>query len=469
MIVKNNWSIVAILIGLFVILLTSFYNYLLFHGIAETFSVLIAGGVFFFAWNSKEYLKSNYFLFIGIAYLFIGIIDMAHTFAYEGMGVFTGINVNHPTQLWIAARYLESISLLLAFLFFKRKLNPNFLFAGFFLLTSLIFTSIFYWEIFPDCYIVGFGLTSFKIGSEYIISAILISVIVLLFRYRSQFDKNIHRLLVASIICTIIAELFFTFYVSVFGLSNLMGHLFKIISFYLIYKAIIITGLKEPYSLLLREIKQSEDQIKANLKEKETLLQEIHHRVKNNMAVISSLLKIQAYNMDDKRLKDALMDSQNRVQSMSAIHETLYQSESLSSIDLSTYLPKLAESIAKNYTTGRKVNIKIEAENILISVKQASPIGLIVNELITNSLKYAFPENAEGEIKISLTQKEQNQVELEYADNGIGMPKNFDWQKTKTMGLKLVKALANSQLDGSIDMDSNNGTKYTMIFKIDET
>ena len=127
----KGWKLIALLLTLFVIYLSSFYNYLLFHGIAETFSVLIAFAVFLFAWNSREYFKDNYFLFIGIAYLFIGTIDMAHTFAYKGMGVFTGIDANHPTQLWIAARYLESISLLLAFQFIKRKLNPYYLLAGF--------------------------------------------------------------------------------------------------------------------------------------------------------------------------------------------------------------------------------------------------------------------------------------------------------------------------------------------------
>ena len=116
----------------------------------------------------------------------------------------------------------------------------------------------------------------------------------------------------------------FTFYVSVYGLSNLIGHLCKIISFYLIYKAILTTGLKEPFSLLLREIKQSEEQLKFSLKEKETLLHEIHHRVKNNMAVISSLLSLQAGQVDNDQAKEALIDSKNRVQSMSGIHETLY-------------------------------------------------------------------------------------------------------------------------------------------------
>jgi two-component sensor histidine kinase/PAS domain-containing protein len=214
------------------------------------------------------------------------------------------------------------------------------------------------------------------------------------------------------------------------------------------------------------ERKNKEDQIKASLKEKETLLQEIHHRVKNNLTVVSSLLSLQANNMNDEKLTAALMESKRRVHSMSLIHETLYQSESLSSIDMNIYLSKLSRAVAQNFTTGSKTNLKIEAENILIGSKQASPVGLIVNELITNSYKYAFPENRNGEIKIELRRFE-GQIELKYTDNGIGMPKNFDWKNSKSLGLKLVRTLVENQLDGSIEMKSNNGTKFTIKFNIE--
>jgi PAS domain S-box-containing protein len=183
--------------------------------------------------------------------------------------------------------------------------------------------------------------------------------------------------------------------------------------------------------------KQAEERIKANLKEKETLLQEIHHRVKNNMTVISSLLSLQAGKVDNDQAKEALMDSQNRVRSISAIHETLYQSDNLSTVDMQTYLSNLAGAVAQNYSTVGRVNLKIEAKNILIGAKQASPVGLIVNELITNSFKYAFPDIQEGEIKINL-QQEENQIELEYFDNGIGIPVDFDWKSTKSMGSLLL-------------------------------
>ncbi|MCP4132710.1 MAG: PAS domain-containing protein [bacterium] len=211
--------------------------------------------------------------------------------------------------------------------------------------------------------------------------------------------------------------------------------------------------------------KKAEEQIKASLKEKETLLYEIHHRVKNNLAVVSSLLGLQAISMNDERLTAALMDSKNRVQSMSTIHETLYQSHNLSAIDLDEYLSKLVRDIVQNYAISKNVNLTIEAENILIGVKQASPVGLIINELITNSYKYAFPENREGEIKIKL-QETENQIELEYSDDGIGFPEDFDWKNSKTLGLELVRTLVEKQLGGSIELESNNGVRFMFKFNI---
>jgi len=199
---------------------------------------------------------------------------------------------------------------------------------------------------------------------------------------------------------------------------------------------------------------------------KETLLSEIYHRVKNNLTVVSSLLSLQANSMNDDRLKTALIDSKNRVRTISDIHETLYQSENLSSIDMTIYLSKLARTVTRNYTIGSNVNLKIEAEKVMIGAKQASPIGLAINELITNSFKYAFPDNQDGEIKISL-QKIGDQIKLKYAGDSVGMSKNFDWKNSSTLGLKLVSTLVENQLDGSIDMKSNKGTIFMIKFNIE--
>jgi PAS domain S-box-containing protein len=249
----------SILFGLY---LTSLYSYLLFHSLAEIFSIIIACGIFMIAWNSRRFLDNRYLLFIGIAYLFVGGLDLVHTLAYKGMGVFSGYDANLPTQLWIAARYLQSISLLLAPLWIGRKLKINPMLLAYGVVVALLLLAIFPWQIFPDCFMEGRGLTPFKKISEYIISLILMTAIVFLIQRQKEFDPIVFRLLSGAILTTIAAEVAFTFYVSVYGLSNLVGHLFKVVSFYLIYKALIETGLVRPYDLLFRNLKKSEEALR---------------------------------------------------------------------------------------------------------------------------------------------------------------------------------------------------------------
>ncbi len=251
-------SWILILVGLY---LTSLYDYLLFHSLVEIFSVLIAFGTFAIAWNCRRFIDNTYFLFLGIAYLFIGGLDLVHTLAYNGMGVFPGHQTNLPTQLWISARYMESISLLIAPTFIVRNIRKRFIFIVYILAVSLILGSIFYWHNFPDCFIEGLGLTMFKKVSEYLISSILIISIIRLFKHKTAFDVNIFRLLIASIVVTIGSELSFTFYISAYGFSNLAGHFLKAISFYFIYKAIIESSLVRPYSLIFRTLKQREEEL----------------------------------------------------------------------------------------------------------------------------------------------------------------------------------------------------------------
>jgi PAS domain S-box-containing protein len=216
----------------------------------------------------------------------------------------------------------------------------------------------------------------------------------------------------------------------------------------------------------ISEIKQSEAKIIASLNEKETLLHEIHHRVKNNLTVVSSLLKLQANGMEDERLKEALKESQNRIYAMSAVHESLYSSENLSEIELKSYVAKISGILIQTYSTNpRNVKLNTDSEEIKIGIKQASPIGLIINELISNSLKYAFPNERKGKIDVSM-KKIDNELELILKDDGVGMPDDLDWKNSSTLGLKLVRTLVENQLDGSIDMENNNGTKFTIKFNI---
>ncbi|MBS3813263.1 diguanylate cyclase [Candidatus Bipolaricaulota bacterium] len=245
----------------------STYNYLLFHSLVEIFSIVVAFAIFAVAWNTRSYHDNDYLIFFGIAYLFVGGIDLLHTLAYKGMGVFPEYGSNLATQLWVLGRYLESVSLLIAPVFFTRKLNYKRAFAGYSFASLLLLLSIFYWGIFPDCFVPGSGLTTFKVVSEYVISGILLGGIYLLARFRDRLERSTFYLLATSILLTIFAELFFTFYVSVYGISNLIGHLFKLGSFYLIYLAIINTGLRKPYRLMFKELKDNKERYQSYFEE----------------------------------------------------------------------------------------------------------------------------------------------------------------------------------------------------------
>ena len=262
---------ILILLGLY---LSTFYNYLLFHTLVEMFSIVVACGIFMVAWNVRRILDNNYLLFLGIAFLFIAFLDLIHTLAYKGMPIFQGYGADLPTQLWIAARYMESLSLLIAPLFLHRRLKPSIVFSAYTALCVLLLVSLFKWHVFPHCFVEGVGLTPFKKISEVVISMILLGSLAVLFKNRKAFDPNVLRLLVASIVITIVSELAFTFYISVYGLSNLFGHFCKLISFYLIYKAVIETGLAKPYGLLFRNLKQSEVSVKESEEKYRTIVEQ---------------------------------------------------------------------------------------------------------------------------------------------------------------------------------------------------
>jgi PAS domain S-box-containing protein len=268
---------ILVLVGLYGV---SLYNYNLFHCLAEFFSIIIAATLFLVAWNSRQIIDNNYLLLLGIGYLFVGGLDLLHTLSYKGMGVFIGYGANLPTQLWIGARYLEAVTLLLAPLFFHRRLNP-YLALGSFALATVLFLLAVFGGVFPSCFIEGTGLTTFKVVSEYAICIILVGALTLLLVNRGEFHPKVFTLLAWSIILTIAQEIFFTLYSDVFGLRNLFGHFLKILSFYLIYKAVIQTGLMRPYDVLFRNLTLREEAIQDLNFELRTRIQETkEHAVK---------------------------------------------------------------------------------------------------------------------------------------------------------------------------------------------
>jgi len=668
----------AVLLILGSLYLISQANYLLFHGITEIAAIAVAIAIFMLVWNTRKVYTDSFFILLGISLLFIAGFDLIHTLAYKGMGVFPGDNADIPTQLWIAARYFQSVSFFIATVLIGKsitkdgKYDATILFAGCAAAAGLLLSSIFVWQNFPHAFIEGSGLTPFKIGSEYVISLILVATIVMVYLKRDHFDRTVWHLLIAAQVFLIAGELAFTSYISVYGFMNMLGHLFRLLSVYFLYRAIVVVGLTRPYDLLLRKLRQDEEALKKSeaefrailtaakesiylfladgtilqlnetaagrlggrtpgeitghhfsefissdlarsrrarfdevirsgtpvqfederggiifdhtfypvpdntgtvtriavfsrditarkkaeealreknaelcalneeltsmqeelrqtnnellrneqeligkntdlsvlneeltavqeelqqnivvlsehehelskneeklkkaLAEKDVLLAEIHHRVKNNLTAFISLLSLEGSTEDTPAGKMLKQDLQNRARSMALIHETLYRTHKYDEVDMGMYLTTLIDQIADSFRTTRAVKTIVEAQGMMLDIPRATPAGLIINELVTNSFKYAFPRsfdshavrNAPPTITVTFA-KHGREYMMSVRDNGVGFPPGFDLTKTQTLGLKLVNFLAKHQMRADVEVRVDKGTEY--IFRMNQ-
>ncbi len=703
-----GFSLILILVTV-ILYLTSLDNYLLFHSLAESFSIIISCSIFLVIWNSRRYIDNNFFIIIGIALLFVGFLDLIHTFTYKGINIIPGHTTNLPTQLWIASRFMESITFLAAPFFIGKKVRTSYILYIYVIITVLLLISIFYWRIFPQSFIEGYGLTPFKKISEYVISLMLVTAMYFLYIKKDSFDKYLFYMIEFSIALTILSELIFTLYTTAYGTFNFAGHMLKIFSFYVIYKAIIVVGLNNPFNTLFSRLKQKEEalqltrfsvdraedlilwispdgyitdvndticlklnyskdeiiglpfvlidndfnlekfraiknksmitehyfstkdenkvpvevefnfleysgknyycafarditerkkaretllesearfrsladnapammwmsdinksriyynrrwleftgnnleqelsndwldsvqpedkdfvcknyndsfkerkefnseyrlkrfdgqyrwifdtgiprftpdgnflgyigscyditerkqsrqQIELSLTEKVTLLKEIHHRVKNNLQVISSLLRLQSSYIKDDEAREIFIESQNRIRSMALIHQKLYLSKDLTHINFANYINELVSSLLSSFKfNSNKINLNIDVEDIELPVDMVLNIGLIINELVSNAFKYAFPDglSRDGnvcELSIKLESGCDGKFILVIKDNGIGLPANVDFKNSDTLGLQIVVALVD-QHKGLIELNNDFGTEYAITF-----
>lgn len=214
-----------------------------------------------------------------------------------------------------------------------------------------------------------------------------------------------------------------------------------------------------------RTLFMKNEEIQAALTEKETLLKEIHHRVKNNLQIVSSLLNLQSQYIENERFASIICESKNRISSMALIHEMLYSTKDLSHINVLEYVNKLSQSVCRSYVVDDSNIIFKYAihKELYLDTDNMIPIGLMLNEMVSNAVKYAFPDK-KGVISIAFSKKE-NQYFLKVQDNGIGIPNGFDHSKAKSLGIQLIHILAD-QLSGELNMDRKKGTKYELLFSV---
>ena len=223
-------------------------------------------------------------------------------------------------------------------------------------------------------------------------------------------------------------------------------------------------------TLDITEHMKAEDQIKASLAEKVVLLREIHHRVKNNLQVVSSLLNMQARAAKNEDSIDVLTESKNRINAMALIHAQLYESNDLSEINMNDFVNKLLVQLLQSYPVqGTQITKNISIADCPVPISLAVPVGLIVNELLSNALKHAFVGRKEGKIEVNLTASEEGRINMTVSDDGVGLPAGFDIDATGTLGLRLIKILTEDQLDGTMEVISKEGTTFNIEFDIDNS
>ncbi len=293
--------ILGAVVCLFALYVLSQWNYLLFHTSIEVFTIVVAFAIFVLAWNTRRMSGNSYLLFIGIAFLFIGVLDLLHVLAYKNMDVFVwiGAHPNVATQLWVAMRYIFAFSCLIPLLLVRRNIRPSLVFVGYTAVTTLVVTSVFYWQDFPAAYVDGVGLTAFKVGSEYAISLIILAAMILLFKKCHEFGKDVFKLLLVAMGAAIATELAFTIYTDVYGVANMIGHLLDLVSFYFFYRALVETGLTKPYELLFRNLKQSE----TNLANRASELSKVNERLEAEIAEREAMAEALRESQDQLRLK----------------------------------------------------------------------------------------------------------------------------------------------------------------------
>jgi len=437
-------------------------NYILFHTLVEMFSVVVACGVFVISWNTRRIMDNNYFLLVGIASLFIGAVDVLHTLSYKGMGIFPGYGADLPTQLWVVARYLQSMSLLVAPYFIGRKLHAGPAAAIFTAVTALLLAAVFS-GYFPACFVEGHGLTPFKKASEYLICLMLAGSLFLLRWKSGAFEESLLRLITAGITCFIASELFFTIYSDVYGICNMSGHFLKFIGFLFLYKALIETGLSRPYDVLFRELKQSElryRDLSDRLAHANADLEVANHDLEafnctvshdlraplNNIHCCSQLLMNQDLDLSDEEksvychhVYSEAVRMEQIIGALLRLSRLSHQPISRNAVDLSGMVREIADRLSKGQP-GRRVEFAIE-ECLCADVDERL-FKLALDNLLGNAWKYT---SRQDEAFIEFGAKICGETRAYFIrDNGAG----FDMSMKEKLFMPFQRLHSRDEFDG---------------------
>jgi signal transduction histidine kinase len=487
-------------------------NFLLFHSLAELFCVVVAFGTFTVAWNTRRTIENGYLLLLGLGMLFVGALDLVHTLAFRGMGVFPGQGANTATQLWVAARGLESLSLLVAPLLVDRRVRVGPVVCAYALLTAAILTAISSGG-FPTCFVEGAGLTPFKKAAEYAIIAVLVVALRLLWRVRARFERDVFAALALALALTAAAEASFTLYRDVAGGSNALGHLLKLAAFVLIYRALVVTGIVRPLDLLFRTLKEHEAslqrenavlashqrELEAKNRElamlsdrKNELLGIAAHDIRSPLTVIemyTSLLEDRlGERLDQEGLKFTAIIRRTGRRILALVDDlldyTAIESGIVSLERKPLRLGPLVEEALESHTAlarTKGIEVRLDPGDDLPTVN-ADPlrVGQALGNLVSNALKFS-PRGAIVTVRLH---RRGSEAAISVSDEGPGIPaeeipkifapfrrstaKGTAGESSTGLGLAIVQKIAAAH-GGRIEVESQpgSGSTFALLLPLD--